>query len=81
MAKKNIYDGGTNMAGNFGEAPVAIGEHIKLQLLGTGSKGDFYGRHKGFVVFVRDVNTTTPQDTIMVEITEVKERCAFAKKV
>jgi predicted RNA-binding protein with TRAM domain len=69
------------MTGNFGEAPVSIGEHIKLQLLGTGSKGDFYGRHKGLVIFVKDVNTTTPQDTIMVEIIEVKERCAFAKKV
>ena len=66
---------------NIDGAPVAVGEHIKLQLLGTGAKGDLYGRHKGFVVFVRDVKTTTPQDIIMVEVVEVKERCAFAKKV
>lgn len=60
---------------------LKIGEQIKLKLLGTGAKGDLYGKHRGLVIFVKGVTTTQPQEVVMVEITEVKQRCAFAKKL
>jgi predicted RNA-binding protein with TRAM domain len=63
------------------EVPLKVGEHIKLKLLGTGGKGDIYGKHKGLVVFVKGVTTMAPQEVITVEITDVKQRCAFGKKV
>jgi len=63
------------------EAPVIEGETLKLKLLGTGSKGDFYGKKSGYIIFVRDLKKAQPNEIITVEITDVKERCAFAKKI
>jgi predicted RNA-binding protein with TRAM domain len=63
------------------KAPVVQGSIINLKLLGTGSKGDLFGKVTGFIVFVHGTTEADLDKTLPVEITEVKEKCAFAKKV
>jgi predicted RNA-binding protein with TRAM domain len=63
------------------KAPVVQGQLINLKLLGTGSRGDLFGKLSGFIIFVHGANQSDLDQTIPIEITEVREKYAFAKKV
>jgi|APFre7841882590_1041340.scaffolds.fasta_scaffold35034_4 predicted RNA-binding protein with TRAM domain len=56
-------------------------EVVLLKLEGVGSKGDFYGKHKGLVIFVKGLKAAQVGEAISVEITKVQDRCAFGKKI
>jgi predicted RNA-binding protein with TRAM domain len=57
------------------------GQKLKIKVEGKGSKGDFFGKLKGLVIFIRDCNAVPIGEAIEIEITEVSEKVAFAKRV
>lgn len=65
----------------MGSQKVEVGQRITCRIEGTGSKGDPYTRVSGFVVFIRGFPNGETGQTIDIEIIEVRERCAFGKKV
>lgn len=62
-------------------APVTVGSLINIKLIGTGSRGDLFGKVSGFIVFVHGTTESDLTKVVPVEITEVKEKCALGKKV
>jgi predicted RNA-binding protein with TRAM domain len=62
-------------------APVKVGSLVRLKMLGRGGRGDAFGRIEGFVIFVGHLDDSDMNQFIDVEVTEVKQRCAFGKKI
>ena len=60
------------------EPPVKIGEKYDVKIDALVSKDEGLTKVKGFLVFVKD---TKPGDEIKIEITEISNRFAYAKKV
>ena len=61
------------------EDKVKAGDVIKLKLENVGAKGDWFGRYKRIVVFVKNLKTANPGEMVQVRITYVKENCAFSE--
>ena len=57
------------------------GQKMKIKVEGKGAKGDFFGKVKGLVVFIRDCNAVPVGDFIEIEVIEVRDKCAFAKRL
>jgi predicted RNA-binding protein with TRAM domain len=57
------------------------GQRLKIKVEGKGSKGDFFGKVKGLVVFIKDCNAVPIGEAIEIEVTEVSEKVAFAKRI
>ena len=57
------------------------GQKLKIKVEGKGSKGDFFGKLKGLVIFIKDCKAVPVGDLIEIEITEVSDKVAFAKRL
>lgn len=57
------------------------GQKLKIKVEGKGAKGDFFGKVQGLVVFIRDCNAVPVGDFIEIEVIEVRDKCAFAKRL
>lgn len=64
-----------------GRSPVNVGEHLRVRVDGVGSKGDLYTRYKELIIFIKGENACKVGEGIDIEIIDVKERCAFAKRI
>jgi predicted RNA-binding protein with TRAM domain len=61
--------------------PVKVGDTVTIKILGIGSKGDLFGKQSGFIIFVRDAISSDIDKTLTLEITEVREKFAFSRKI
>jgi predicted RNA-binding protein with TRAM domain len=61
--------------------PVKVGDTVTIKILGVGSKGDLFGKQSGFIIFVRDAVSSDIDKTLTLEITEVREKFAFSRKI
>lgn len=60
---------------------VKKGEQLRLKIQGVGSKGDFYGKYRNFIIFIKDLKRCAVGEEVIVEIVDIKDRCAFGKKI
>lgn len=60
---------------------LAQGQVIEVKVEDRGAKGDWKGRYKGLVVFIKGegADSLKSGDVVKVEITDMKPKCAFAR--
>jgi predicted RNA-binding protein with TRAM domain len=61
---------------------VKLGDELKIIVDGVGKNGDPYGKHNGFVIFIKGVGAPIPMGTSkVVKVTKVNKACALAQLV
>jgi len=63
------------------KSPVKVGDRLRVKVLGVGAKGDFYTKYEGLVIFIKEASKCSVDEGIYIEVIEVKDRHAFAKKI
>jgi len=59
---------------------INIGDELKIKVEGVGKNGDPYGRHNGFVIFIKGVGTPIPAGTSkIVKVTKVGSTFALGQ--
>jgi predicted RNA-binding protein with TRAM domain len=61
--------------------PVKVGDNVTIKIIGVGSKGDLFGKQSGFIIFARGTTNSDMDKEVTLEITEVREKVAFGKKI
>jgi predicted RNA-binding protein with TRAM domain len=62
-------------------SPVKVGERLRVRVDGVGSKGDLYARHRELIIFIKGESKCVVGEAVDIEIVDVKENCAFAKRL
>ena len=65
-------------SGSFNDAPVDVGKQYDVKIEDTARQGDGIARISGLVVFVPN---TKINDSVKIEIKEIKRNCAVAEVV